>query len=302
MGDAGIVADEEGAGAEAGGKFGKRERTGEFARSRLGEAFKAALFCFAADKKQARAGKLLNQFAPFWFWPVLLFAAAARVKSQLEFALRYVLDRQTWNRISIEDRKTRERLKKNFSRVDAISFIRPMGAGNELRFGNLSDVRLKDAVRIVQIRDDDRKGAEEISKGRIELAAPRKEARHRTRVDRMHGVHQVARAGELRDVRITEKVEAGVGKLGSESRKDRKRQDKIADRSTTDDQDFVLRNRHLPGRLAGHLDGLRRIERGGLCFHRAEHGEAQQKNEHTKGDPRASKKANAVFARRKPVR
>src|SRR5436190_8619292 len=168
--NAGVVADEQRASAKARGQFGQRKGVGEFAGGGFGEAFEAALFGFAADEQQARAGKLLDEFAPVRFGPILLFAAAARMQSdhRLPVSRRQLEMRDG---IGIKDRKALQRFEEHLCRMDVRAFVRPVRAGEELRFGDASDIFLKNAVRVVQIRNNYGKRGEKVGERRIELPA-----------------------------------------------------------------------------------------------------------------------------------
>src|SRR5207249_9429666 len=89
-----------------------------------------------------------------------------------------------------------------------------------------------------------RKGAEKVGEVRIQLAPAREKPGEGPCINRMDLVHELSQLRESGDVRITEEVEAGVGKLGAQGGQNRERENEIPDRAAADHQDLVLQGRH----------------------------------------------------------
>ena len=65
------------------------------------------------------------------------------------------VERKARLRIGTEDGETFQWFEKNFCRVKELCLVRTVRAGVELRFRHARDVLLKDAIGIVEVRNDD---------------------------------------------------------------------------------------------------------------------------------------------------
>ena len=102
---------------------------------------------------------------------------------------------QPGHRIGVEDGETLQRLEKNFARVDAGAIVGTMRSHDELCLGTARDVRLKQLIWIVEIRNDDGEAGEVVLQFRRESSVPREEAGERPGFDGTDLVGQSARDG-----------------------------------------------------------------------------------------------------------
>ena len=124
--------------------------------------------------------------------------------------------------------------------MSQIGLIRPMRRDDKLRRRATGDVRLKNFVRVVQVRDDDVEPGKVIRKVRGELAIPSEETGEAPRLDGLHPVHQSAGQRQLDDMRVTKHFQMRLRKLPAESRDGGQRENEIANRPATNDEDSAF--------------------------------------------------------------
>jgi len=93
-----------------------------------------------------------------------------------------------WNRS--EDGQTFERLEQDLGGMNTRSIVWPVRANDELRLRAARYIRLKDAVRIVEVRNDDRKTRKEFLERFLQSAVAGKERRERSGFNRTNCVDQ----------------------------------------------------------------------------------------------------------------
>ena len=148
---------------------------------------------------------------------------------------------QSGHGVGVEDGETFERLEEDFRGVASGGVVRPVRAGEELRFRPGGHVRLEESIGIVEVGNNHGEAGEVLAPFLGEGATAREEARERTRLDGAHGVGESPGDGELGDVRVAEDFEVRLRELPPECRQHRQREDEVADGTAADDEDFIVR-------------------------------------------------------------
>ena len=211
-----------------------------------------------------------------------------------------MVDRKKRRRIGVVDRQPFQGFEKDFGRVQGEFFIGAMRSCDELRFRAASYVLLKYSVRIVQVGDNYCEAGEIIGQTFIQRAIARKEAGQCPRFDGFHGVCEPALQSQLRDVRVTEYLQARIRELISQRREHRQCQDEVSDRAAADDEDFAEHVTHNPAEPSSAKEPWHGLLCLGFLFDGAEHNQPKDDHEDSEGQPHSTADANPIVRRGPP--
>ena len=148
--------------------------------------------------------------------------------------------REAWNGVGVEDGEALEGLKIDFGGVESGGLVRPVRPRDKLRARAKAHVGLENAVRVVQIRQDQIELGEVLGEVFGQFAAAREEARQRARFDGLNPIHQAAGQGQLRNVGVAEDFEVSRGELPAQGGYRRQSQDEVTYRSAANHQNPAL--------------------------------------------------------------
>src|SRR5947199_46644 len=94
--------------------------------------------------------------------------------------------------IGVKNGQLLEWLEKGSRRVDVLGFLRPMRRSDKLCPRAAANIRSKNAVRVVKVRNDQIEFRKVIDQILLELAISRKESSEGACLDRLHAIHQAA--------------------------------------------------------------------------------------------------------------
>ena len=124
-----------------------------------------------------------------------------------------MVDGKKRHRISLVDCQPFQRFEENFGRVQRSRFVRAMRSGDELRLGTTRHVRLKNCVRVVEIRNDQGEPGKIFLQRFIQNPALREEACQRAGFKGSNLIYQTARERQLHDVWIAEHFQPRLREL-----------------------------------------------------------------------------------------
>ncbi len=152
---------------------------------------------------------------------------------------------KTRNRVGVEDGKTLQWLQINLGRVEPCGFVGPVRPHDKLRARAQAHVGLEDAVRVVQIGQDQIELGEVVRQIFGQVAAAGEKAGKSARFDGLNPVHQAARQSQLGNVRVPEDFEVGRRKQPAQRGYRRQRQYEVPNRPTSNDQNPAPKRTHM---------------------------------------------------------
>src|SRR5207249_2947306 len=153
--------------------------------------------------------------------------------------------------VGIEDGQSLQRAQEDVCCVQTSLFIRAMGSGDELGLGTSPDIRLKNSVRVVEIRNNDGETGEVFLERLIQISNSGEEAGQWTGFDGADLIGQTTSQRQFGDAGVAQQFEPGLWKLPPQRREHRQRENEIADCPATDHQNSPLRSVHSKWRPAG---------------------------------------------------
>src|SRR4029078_9797987 len=120
---------------------------------------------------------------------------------------------QSGDRVGFENRQAFQRFQEHLGRMDRLTLVRPMRAGDKLRRRAASHVCFEYFVRVVQVRNDDIELGKVIRQISGQFAVTREKTSERARLNGTCLVDDAAGQRQLDYVWITEDLEMGLRKL-----------------------------------------------------------------------------------------
>ncbi len=157
------------------------------------------------------------------------------------------------NGIRVENGQPLQRPQIDPRSVKPGGLLRPMRTGDELGAGAQPHVGSEDAVRIVQIGQDQIELRKVVRHVFRQPAAAGEKAGQRAGVNGLYAVHEAARQRELGDVGIAQHFEMRLGELPAQGCDGRQGQDKVPNRPAPNDQNLALERTHRISALTPSL-------------------------------------------------
>jgi len=186
----------------------------------------------------------MQKLRPPGFRPVFALAAAAGMEGQRAGRRRGRRQAQAGDGVGVKDGQAFERLEIDFGGVQAASVHGPVRSGDEIGAGAEGHIRPENAVRVVEIGDDDIESGEVADEFGGQPAAAGEKAGEVGGFNGLNPVDQAARQGQLGDVGIAEDFQVRGGELPPERGDRRQREHEVADGPAANHQQFALARIH----------------------------------------------------------